>query len=142
MAKPKKVYFCQNCGYQSSQWAGKCSSCGEWNTFVEEIIDKKEAASLRTEKQKEMKNIPVKLDDISTQDTPRIHLKDLELDRVLGGGLVPGSLVLLGGEPGIGKSTLLLQLALENKLKVLYISGEESISQIKLRAEKYGFAEL
>lgn len=138
MAKPKKVYFCQNCGYQSSQWVGKCSSCGEWNSFVEELIDKKDASSLKTSRQKEMKNIPVKLDDISTQDTPRISLKDQELDRVLGGGLVPGSLVLLGGEPGIGKSTLLLQLALENKLKVLYISGEESISQIKLRAERLG----
>lgn len=136
MAKPKKVYFCQNCGFQSSQWTGKCSSCGEWNTFVEEIVDKKSTQQLTTERQKEVRNIPFRLDEISTQDTPRIALQDQELHRVLGGGLVPGSLVLLGGEPGIGKSTLLLQLALENQLKVLYISGEESVSQIKLRAER------
>ena len=135
--KVKQVYFCQNCGHESPKWMGKCPSCGEWNTFVEEKIvekSKRGRASVSLKRQK-----PIKLSEIEAINEPRIHLPSEELNRVLGGGLVKGSLTLIGGEPGIGKSTLLLQniLSIRNK-KILYISGEESPTQIKLRADRLG----
>ncbi len=137
MAKLKSIYVCTNCGYDSAKWLGKCPSCGEWNTFTEEKIvsSKTKGISLTgTERSK-----PVKLSEIQPLEEPRIHLPSEELNRVLGGGLVAGSLTLLGGEPGIGKSTLLLQniLSIRNR-KILYISGEESASQLKLRADRLG----
>jgi DNA repair protein RadA/Sms len=138
MAKIKSAYFCQNCGYETPKWLGKCPSCNEWNTFVEEIIEKNiptvVAFSSTTRNAR-----PQTLQSIEQQEQPRRPLLDNELNRVLGGGLVPGSLILFGGEPGIGKSTLLLQVAIEqNDLKVLYVSGEESEQQIKMRAERIG----
>ncbi len=138
MAKTKTVYICQNCGFDTPKWAGKCPSCGEWNTFVEEIIRKEPSsqkvviAGLDSTKQK-----PIHIEKIETIEEERIDTKNKELNRVLGGGLVKGSLVLIGGEPGIGKSTLVLQVVLNMKgKKTLYISGEESVSQLKLRAER------
>jgi DNA repair protein RadA/Sms len=138
MAKIKSAFFCQNCGYETPKWLGKCPSCSEWNTFVEEVIEKNipsvVAFSSTTRNAK-----PQTLQDIKQQEQSRRTLLDNELNRVLGGGLVPGSLILFGGEPGIGKSTLMLQLAVqENALKVLYVSGEESEQQIKMRAERIG----
>lgn len=138
MAKIKSAFFCQNCGYETPKWLGKCPSCNEWNTFVEEIIEKNipsvVAFSSTTRNAK-----PQTLQDIKQQEQSRRTLMDNELNRVLGGGLVPGSLILFGGEPGIGKSTLMLQLAVQEKeLKVLYVSGEESEQQIKMRAERIG----
>ena len=138
MAKIKSAYFCQNCGYETPKWLGKCPSCNEWNTFVEEIIEKNiptvVAFSSTTRNAR-----PQTLQSIEQQEQLRRPLLDNELNRVLGGGLVPGSLILFGGEPGIGKSTLLLQVAIEqNDLKVLYVSGEESEQQIKMRAERIG----
>ncbi len=139
MAKVKKAYFCQNCGAESAKWIGKCPSCGEWNTYVEEIISKpsssKEQFSLTGEK-KTSKPVPVQ--DIVNEGLERMPVPDRELSRVLGGGIVNGSVILLGGEPGIGKSTLLLQLGLQLGKKVLYVSGEESESQIKMRADRTG----
>ncbi len=135
MAKAKTVFSCQSCGAQSPKWIGKCPSCGEWNSYVEEIIskDKKDGSSLSFIEG----NKPLILDDIVAAETPRITTEISEINRVLGGGIVPGSLVLIGGEPGIGKSTLILQLALGLKeKKVLYASGEESMQQIKLRAQR------
>lgn len=138
MAKTKSVYVCSNCGNDSPKWLGKCPVCGEWNTYVEEIISKdtsKRSATLHgidTPKAR-----PMLLKEVATGDEPRIDLHDGELNRVLGGGLVPGSLVLLGGEPGIGKSTLILQTVLGSKnLKTLYVSGEESARQLKMRADR------
>lgn len=140
MAKVKTTFFCQNCGAQSAKWLGKCSSCGEWNTFVEEIIQKEEAGkgSWKTSTNTTKKvNSPQKIQEVQYLDLPRWITLDPELDRVLGGGIVPGSLVLIGGEPGIGKSTLMLQIALMlSDKKVLYISGEESEAQIKMRADR------
>ncbi len=139
MAKSRTtVYFCQSCGYESSKWMGQCPGCREWNTFVEETVDKKSAR--RSSGQKEPSR-SVKLNEIVTEKEERIHTQIEEFDRVLGGGIVPGSLVLVGGDPGIGKSTLLLQVcqrlsAMEKK--VLYISGEESLQQIKIRAGRIG----
>ncbi len=135
--KTKSVFFCQSCGFESPKWLGKCPSCGEWNTFVEEKVNvskKKESKGNR-----KMVSSPVKLSDIQPLDEPRIHMPSEELNRVLGGGLVAASLTLIGGEPGIGKSTLLLQniLSIRNK-KILYVSGEESASQLKLRADRLG----
>lgn len=142
--KVKKTFFCQNCGAQSDKWLGKCNSCGEWNTMVEEII-KKESKNDRLQlfsgnKNPNLKsNQPVLLQDVGLVEYPRMAVPGKELTRVLGGGIVPGSLVLFGGEPGIGKSTLMLQLALRLKnLKILYVSGEESEQQIKMRAERIG----
>lgn len=143
MAKTKTIYFCQNCGNQSPKWIGKCPVCGEWNTYAEEVINRDEEL-LKEKKQKsgsrrteEAKPTPIK--EVHEIETHRIDTLDTELNRVLGGGIVPGSLVLIGGEPGIGKSTLMLQLALQLQgVKVLYITGEESESQIKLRAERIG----
>ena len=137
MAKTKSVYFCQSCGYESPKWLGKCPACGEWNTFAEEKITVPKKSDSKPGKTKTQK--PVKLSEIEALDEPRIHMPSEELNRVLGGGLVAGSLTLIGGEPGIGKSTLLLQniLSIRNK-KILYISGEESASQLKLRADRLG----
>ena len=132
MSKAKSIYICQNCGAQSPKWTGKCPSCAEWNTFVEEIT----VASVTQKLGKAASSKPQIITEISTEKTQRINLHNAEFNRVLGGGLVPGSLVLVGGEPGIGKSTLLLQIALSIKNTVLYISGEESSQQIKLRAER------
>lgn len=141
MAKGKtSVYFCQNCGFESSKWMGQCPGCKEWNTFVEEIVDRKGATSASVKKALEEAK-PVPLSAVSSADEKRTSTDMKELDRVLGGGIVKGSLVLVGGDPGIGKSTLLLQVCknLSNKkLSVLYISGEESLQQIKIRAERIG----
>lgn len=137
MAKTKSVFVCSNCGADSPKWLGKCPMCGEWNTYVEEIVSKQSASkpAYHTEGEGRMK--PLLLDDIKTGDEPRIDMQNEELNRVLGGGLVPGSLVLIGGEPGIGKSTLILQTVLGLKGKrTLYVSGEESARQLKLRAER------
>ena len=135
MAQTKSIYTCQNCGAQSSKWIGKCPACNEWNTYVEEVIGKKQNTgnlSLQI-----LGNQPLTLDKIETLQNKRISVPIEEFNRVLGGGIVPGSLILLGGDPGIGKSTLALQLALILKdLKILYTSGEESLQQIKLRAER------
>ena len=139
MAKGKTtVYFCQSCGYESSKWMGQCPGCREWNTFVEEIVDKKSSA--KTTGSRETAKI-VTLKQIEMSKQQRLQTQIQEFDRVLGGGIVPGSLVLVGGDPGIGKSTLLLQVC--QKLsqisrKVLYISGEESLQQIKIRSERIG----
>lgn len=138
MAKVKKAFFCQNCGAQSLKWVGKCPSCNQWNTFVEEIIEKEDAKeSWQTTLTEPTKSKARKLHEISSQEQSRLNTQSGELNRVLGGGLVPGSVILLGGEPGIGKSTLLLQLALQMKnLEILYVSGEESEQQVKMRAER------
>ncbi len=140
MAKTRSAYFCQSCGYESPKWLGKCPSCQQWNTFVEELIEKNPSsvpAWKTSNSQSPRINKPHKISEIEVSHTPRIATGDQELDRVLGGGLVAGSIVLIGGEPGIGKSTLMLQLALQLKGKnVLYVSGEESEQQIKLRAER------
>jgi len=141
VAKTKTTYFCQNCGAQSPKWIGRCPSCGEWNTFVEEVISKGTDAKVpgiaSTSTQRSTK--PQLINEVAMDAGHRIPLGDKELDRVLGGGLVPGSLVLFGGEPGIGKSTLMLQLAVNLKnIKVLYVSGEESEQQIRMRAERIG----
>ncbi|MDN3595663.1 DNA repair protein RadA [Zunongwangia endophytica] len=138
MAKVKTAYYCQNCGAQYAKWQGRCNSCGDWNTIVEEVIEKPDKkdwkTSAKTEKKRAAK--PLRLNEIETAPEYRWKTGNTELDRVLGGGLVPGSLTLLGGEPGIGKSTLLLQISLSFPYKVLYVSGEESQQQIKMRAER------
>lgn len=140
MAKTKTTYFCQNCGAQSAKWIGRCPSCNEWNTYVEEVVSKGDDAKIpgiSTTTQRAPK--PQAVAEISLSEQHRIPVYDKELSRVLGGGLVPGSLILFGGEPGIGKSTLMLQVALNMKnLKTLYISGEESEQQIRMRAERIG----
>ncbi|RZK82437.1 MAG: DNA repair protein RadA [Pedobacter sp.] len=139
MAKSKSAYFCQSCGYESAKWLGKCPSCGEWNTFVEELVEKASAKvpSWKTSAGSQRTSKPTKIGEIHAVRESRTLSGDQELDRVLGGGIVPGSVVLIGGEPGIGKSTLMLQLALNvSGKKVLYISGEESEHQIKMRAER------
>ena len=135
MAKVKTSFFCQNCGAQSPKWVGKCNSCGEWNSFVEEIVERESPKSVSF--LTGTGNQPKLLHEVSSEHTERIDTCNQELNRVLGGGLVPGSMVLIGGEPGIGKSTLVLQLALDLKnKKILYVSGEESIQQIKIRAQR------
>ena len=133
--KSKSYYFCQSCGYQSSSWLGRCPECGKWNTFVEEVVER--AASTHASHSATTASQPKLLKDVVSVAQTRIPTQCAEFDRVLGGGIVPGSLVLLGGEPGIGKSTLLLQTALgiRNK-KLLYVSGEESEQQIKMRADR------
>ena len=136
MAKSKTTFYCQNCGAQFPKWVGKCNICGEWNTVVEEVIEKEEKHSWKQKSTSKKVNKPLKIRDISVTQEDRINTNNHELNRVLGGGLVNGSVVLLGGEPGIGKSTLILQIALLMQYKVLYVSGEESQSQIKLRAER------
>jgi DNA repair protein RadA/Sms len=136
MAKNKTQFFCKNCGAQSAQWMGRCPSCGEWNSFEEEVLVRAEVPKGKSSAAI-FQNTPHCIDDISLEEMPRLHTGYREFDNVLGGGIVAGSLILLGGEPGIGKSTLLLQMALAvRQKKVLYISGEESESQLKMRAER------
>ena len=140
MSKSKTLFFCQSCGHEASKWLGKCPSCGTWNSFVEEVVSKSENKTEWRQESSRSKAIQPKiLSEIESGREVRIPTRDQELDRVLGGGIVPGSLVLIGGEPGIGKSTLMLQvgLALKN-LKTLYVSGEESDQQIKMRAQRLG----
>lgn len=138
MAKTKSAFFCQNCGYETPKWLGKCPSCNEWNTFVEELVEKQIPQVIAFSKSGESAQ-PKNLSEIEQQEHQRVKLSDNELNRVLGGGIVPGSLILFGGEPGIGKSTLLLQLAVNAAgLSVLYVSGEESEQQIKMRSERIG----
>lgn len=139
MAKIKSAYFCQSCGYESAKWLGKCPSCNEWNSFVEEVIQKSGSAAPEWKAQGNAARVakPSAIHDIIYKEESRWVSHDAEFNRVLGGGIVPGSLVLIGGEPGIGKSTLMLQLALHLKnKKILYVSGEESEHQIKMRAER------
>lgn len=142
MAKAKKVtvYFCQSCGYESSKWMGQCPGCREWNTFVEESLEKKAAGKLASAPGGTEELKTTRISEIDMQSRQRMGTGFGELDRVLGGGIVPGSLVLVGGDPGIGKSTLLLQVCrhLAETMEVLYISGEESLQQIKLRAQRIG----
>ena len=136
-AKLRSKFVCQNCGTSYAQWLGQCGQCKEWNTLVEEVVDRAEEKRGTPQSVKSRNPKPVAINDIPAQDGPRIALSDRELSRVLGGGLVPGSITLLGGEPGIGKSTLLLQTALRNPhLRTLYVSGEESEHQVKMRAER------
>ena len=142
MAKGKKtVYFCQNCGHEEAKWLGQCPMCKEWNTFVEEVVDKKSAGTLAKQKATASEAKVLPLSQIEMTYDKRVSTDMKELDRVLGGGIVQGSMVLVGGDPGIGKSTLLLQVCRnlsEHNIKVLYISGEESLQQIKIRAERIG----
>jgi len=138
MAKTKTSFFCQNCGTQYSQWMGQCKACGEWNTIVEEILDKGDSKK-SWKSASSTKPMIQNIKDVAERGETRIDTLNEELNRVLGGGLVSGSVVLVGGEPGIGKSTLMLQVALHlTNIKTLYVSGEESASQIKLRAERIG----
>ena len=141
MAKIKSVYICSECGYESPKWYGKCPSCGEWNTMNEEIKDTSKPAAAGRSRSTAYAP-PVAIHDISTTDEIRYQTGSKELDRVMGGGIVKGSLILLGGDPGIGKSTILLQICehLGKKLKILYVSGEESKRQLKLRADRLGVA--
>src|SRR5476649_2417060 len=139
MSKTKTAFFCSNCGYESAKWLGKCPACSEWNTFTEEVLDKgnshEENWDHYSAEKRNTKTIA--LSDVASTKENRIITKDAELNRVLGGGIVPGSIVLVAGEPGIGKSTLFLQNGLQiNELRVLYISGEESEQQIKMRADR------
>ncbi len=139
MAKTKSVYVCSNCGADSPKWQGRCPVCGEWNTYVEEIVSKQPASRSAFNPGEKERSKPLLLHEIKSTEEPRIDLQNGELNRVLGGGLVKGSLVLIGGEPGIGKSTLILQTVLALRgIKTLYISGEESAKQLKLRAERIG----
>lgn len=138
MAKTKSQFFCKNCGHQSTQWMGRCPSCGEWNTFEEEVLVRPESVKGKSNAVVHT-NKPKLFSEISLQEMPRLCSHHGEFDRVLGGGIVAGSIVLLGGEPGIGKSTLLLQMALSmTDTRILYVSGEESESQLKMRAERLG----
>jgi DNA repair protein RadA/Sms len=141
MAKTKTTFFCQNCGSQYSKWQGQCTSCKEWNTIAEEVVQKADKASWdsstsKSDPKPKRVSKPQKISEISTTAEARLNTRNNELNRVLGGGLVPGSLTLLGGEPGIGKSTLMLQIALQLPYKTLYVSGEESAQQIKMRADR------
>jgi DNA repair protein RadA/Sms len=136
MAKAKTTFFCQNCGTQHAKWMGQCSACNEWNTIVEEVIQKEVAREWKQTNAAKIISKPLKIEEIQLNAEKRIPTKNKELDTVLGGGLVKGSVTLLGGEPGIGKSTLILQISLAIPDKVLYVSGEESQSQIKMRAER------
>ncbi len=139
MAKVKKAYFCKSCGFEAPKWLGRCPSCGEWNTFAEEVVTKAPSSLSAAVAANAPQTPPQRVRDIERSSHRRLDLHNAEVNRVLGGGLVPGSLVLLGGEPGIGKSTLSLQLALTNhSLRTLYVSGEESAEQIGMRAERIG----
>lgn len=139
MAKTKTSFFCQNCGSSFAKWQGQCNSCKSWNTIVEEVISSQVPATWEQSTGSAARVAqPLPIEEIATSDTPRKSTHDTELDRVLGGGLVPGSLTLLGGEPGIGKSTLMLQVGLRWPYKTLYVSGEESAQQIKMRADRLG----
>ena len=138
MAKVKTTFYCQNCGTQYAKWQGQCNACKEWNTIAEEVIQKAEKSDWKTPNSATSKRVskPLLINEIDTSQDARLSTGDQEFNRVLGGGIVPGSLTLLGGEPGIGKSTLLLQIALALPYKTLYVSGEESQKQIKMRAER------
>ncbi|RKS01269.1 MULTISPECIES: DNA repair protein RadA [unclassified Flavobacterium] len=137
MSKLKTTFFCQNCGTQYAKWQGQCNSCKEWNTIAEEIIQKEEKSSWKPDTSDSKRvSKPLRIKEIDSTQEVRMDTTDGELNRVLGGGIVPGSLILLGGEPGIGKSTLLLQISLKLPYKTLYVSGEESQKQIKMRAER------
>ena len=138
MAKVKTTFFCQSCGAQFAKWQGQCTSCKSWNTITEELVQKPDKRDWKTGNQSVPNRVskPLKISEIDTTKTVRMDTADGELNRVLGGGIVPGSLTLLGGEPGIGKSTLMLQISLKLPYKTLYVSGEESQNQIKLRAER------
>ncbi len=141
MSKTRSAFFCQNCGYESPKWSGKCPSCSEWNTFVEEVITK--SSDILKDEWKEFAGASrlktISINDVSSAEEKRIITPDAELNRVLGGGIVPGSIVLVAGEPGIGKSTLFLQIGLQlTDIVTLYISGEESEQQIKMRADRVG----
>lgn len=142
MAKTKTAYFCQQCGLETPKWTGKCPSCGTWNSLVEEVIqrdDKKNTAVWEDDDHKKAKGKSHRLSEVETQEEVRMQTPDAELNRVLGGGMVPGSVILVAGEPGIGKSTLFLQCAmLWKNITILYVSGEESAQQIKMRAERLG----
>lgn len=140
MAKTKTIFFCKECGNESPKWIGHCPGCGAWNSYVEEnVVVGKDSKYTKNTVNYGNTSKPIKVQDISSEKETRLNLECNELNRVLGGGLVPGSLILLGGEPGIGKSTLLLQVALKLKNKsILYVSGEESAQQIKMRAERIG----
>lgn len=145
MAKIKTAYFCQVCGYESAKWTGKCPSCGQWNTLVEELIQKETKKAANDWDDYHESNGATKktrhLNEVETKERPRLQTIDAELNRVLGGGIVPGSIVLVAGEPGIGKSTLFLQMGLQLKDYItLYISGEESDEQIKMRADRLGIS--
>ena len=132
MAKEKTVYFCTNCGNESVKWVGKCSGCNEWNTFVERTLSTKKSKSEFYSAEELQSKTPQTLSSIDTKNEERIDMCDEELNRVLGGGLVYGSLVLLGGEPGIGKSTLILQTVLQiDDKKILYVSGEERVKKVE-----------
>ncbi|MCK9451449.1 MAG: DNA repair protein RadA [Bacteroidales bacterium] len=141
MAKTRTTFFCKNCGNESPKWIGKCPGCGEWNTYVEEtLVTGKKSNTLKSSISLPGTATPIAVQDISNSKIDRMDLGYIELNRVLGGGLVPGSLVLIGGEPGIGKSTLMLQAALQlESAKVLYVSGEESQQQLKMRADRIGY---
>lgn len=137
--KVKTAFFCQSCGAQYPKWVGKCTSCNEWNTIVEEVITKPNPNDVKATFNTSRTAKPLQIENIELADIPRMRLPGTELNRVLGGGLVPGSLILFGGDPGIGKSTLMLQMSLRLKgQKTLYVSGEESQQQIKMRAERIG----
>ncbi|RXJ52739.1 DNA repair protein RadA [Gelidibacter gilvus] len=137
MAKIKTTFFCQNCGSQYSKWQGQCTACKEWNTIVEEVIQKEEKSSWKSPSSAVKRaSKPLRITEIDVTQEARMNTEDEEFNRVLGGGIVPGSMILLGGEPGIGKSTLLLQISLKLPYKTLYVSGEESQQQIKMRAER------
>jgi DNA repair protein RadA/Sms len=139
MNKQKTSFFCQSCGASSAKWVGKCPSCMEWNTYVEEVVIKKSPENPVWKEDINVKPVPQLVQNVLSENFDRIPTKDEELDRVLGGGIVGGSLVLIGGEPGIGKSTLMLQVAIQlTQLKILYVSGEESPHQIKMRADRIG----
>ncbi|TXG36938.1 DNA repair protein RadA [Seonamhaeicola maritimus] len=137
MAKVKTTFYCQNCGTQYAKWQGQCNACKEWNTIAEEVIQKPEKSDWKTTKSAPKRvSKPLRINEIDVSEEARLNTLDDEFNRVLGGGIVPGSLTLLGGEPGIGKSTLLLQISLKLPYKTLYVSGEESQKQIKMRAER------
>src|SRR4029079_19788102 len=139
MAKIKTAFFCQNCGYESVKWLGQCPSCDQWNTFVEELIQKEDPKNngWKNQNADKRQNKTIALSEIKSSKENRLVTPDIELNRVLGGGIVPGSIVLIAGEPGIGKSTLFLQIGLKLLKKVLlYISGEESEQHIKRRADR------
>ena len=141
LAKQKSTFFCQSCGYESAKWLGKCPSCGSWNTFAEEVVSKEETSKNEWRQENgRVRQVKAKtLDEVETGEDIRLITVDQELNRVLGGGIVPGSVILIGGEPGIGKSTLMLQVGLQlTSQRVLYVSGEESDQQIKMRAQRLG----
>src|SRR4026207_2366749 len=144
MSKVRTAFFCQNCGYESVKWVGQCPSCGQWNSFVEELLQKdngKKENGWKDYQDEKRKTRTISLQEIKTSEEKRLLTPDPELNRVLGGGIVPGSLVLIAGEPGIGKSTLFLQIGLSMKdIVTLYISGEESEQQIKMRADRVGIS--